>query len=84
MMCARFRSTMNEQELQLKEAKILYDAGGRPEFVLLPFEQVETLIKPKAPKNIYPLTDEQIVAAVDEVRSELFEKHYAGKIKNSS
>lgn len=75
---------MNGQELKLKEAKILYDAGGRPEFVLLPFEQVEALIRPKAPKNIYPLTDEQIVAAVDGVRSELFERRYAGKIKGSA
>ncbi len=75
---------MNGQELDLKEAKILYDTGGRPEFVLLPFEQVKTLIQPQAPEKIYPLTDEQIVAAVDGTRAELFEKRYAGKIKDSA
>ena len=73
---------MNGQELDLKEAKILYDIGGEPEFVLLPFEQVETLIQPRPPKKIYPLTDGQIVSAVDEIRAELFEKWYAGKIKD--
>lgn len=49
-------------------------------FVLLPFEQVKTLIQPQAPEEIYPLTDEQVVAAVDGIRAELFEKQYAGKI----
>lgn len=75
---------MNGQELKLKEAKILYDTGGKPEFVLLPFEQVKTLIRFQAPKDVYSLTDEQIVSAVDEIRTELFEKRYAGKIKRSS
>jgi len=65
---------MNGQELELKEARILYDTGGRPEFVLLPFEQVEAFIQPQVPEKIYPLTDEQIIAAVDETRAELFEK----------
>jgi len=75
---------MDEQDIKLKEPKILYDAGGTPEFVLLPFKQVETFVKSETPKKFYPLTDQQVVTAVDEVRSELFERRYAGKIKGSS
>jgi len=75
---------MDGQEVGLKEAKILYDTGGNPEFVLLPFEQVKNFIRPQTPEKIYPLTDEQIVSVVDEVRAELFERQYAGKIKGTS
>ncbi len=53
---------MNGQEFEL------------PEFVLLPFEQVKNLIQPQTPEKIYPLTDEQLVSAVDDIRTELFEK----------
>lgn len=63
------------QALDLKKAKILYDSHGEPEFALVPLKD----------RTVYALTEEQIVAAVDEVRNELFrEQHGSQKTDSSS
>lgn len=71
--------------------QIYYDQKGRPASVVLPFdllarwltkEKKEKLVSSvKKPQSIYNVSDKEIVAAVDEVRSKLWNKYYADKIK---
>lgn len=71
--------------------QIYYDQKGRPASVVLPFDLLaQWLTKEKKTKlvssvkksqSIYNVSDKEIVAAVDEVRSKLWNKYYADKIK---
>ena len=55
----------------LKEnVQVFYGPKGKPASVILPFELFSRLIPAAnfAAKEVYPLSDEQIVAAVDNTR----------------
>lgn len=47
--------------LNIPGSKVMYNAKGKPEYVLVPIQD----------EPIYPVTDQEIVDAVNEVRQEL-------------